>query len=392
MKILIIHTHYHFKGGEDAVVEHEIELLKQYYEVEVLYFQNHLGFQGALQFLLSIWNFFSMREVKKKAKEFQPDIIHVHNWHFALGPLFFRAISKLGIPIVHTIHNYRLLCPSAILFHNQNLFTNSLTQRFPWTSIRNKVYRSSRTQTFWVAFTIWLHKKIGTWNKIDTYVCLTPFAVEVFQKSNFGISKERFVIKPNFTTVIENSNAIKREKHYLFIGRLSEEKGLEILIKAFQNTSFKVRIAGDGPLKEKVLKVCEKSTNIIYLGNLSKEKVIEELYKCEALIFPSVWYEGMPMTIIEAFSTSAPVIASRIGAMSSMISDAENGFLFESGNENDLIRTVNKFNLLSSSEKEQIYLNTYHSYQNQYSPKLQKLYFDSIYNKVLKEKKDTISN
>ena len=384
MKILIIHTHYHYNGGEDTVVEQEIELLKQYYDVEVLYFQNHLGFQGAKQFLLSIWNFVSVNEVKQKIKAFQPDIIHVHNWHFALGPLLFMAISQLGIPIVHTIHNYRLLCPSAILFHNQKLFTSSVSQSFPWTSIRNKVYRSSRTQTFWVAFTIWLHKKIGTWNKIDAYVCLTSFAVDVFQKSNFGISKERFIVKPNFTTVVENHNAVKRENHFLFIGRLSEEKGIETLIKAFQDSSFILKIAGDGPLKENVLKACEMSSNIIYLGNLPKEKIIEELYKCQALIFPSVWYEGMPMSIIEAFSTSTPVIASRIGAMTSMISDGVNGFLFESGNENNLLVTVNKFNTLSTSEKEQINLNTYHSYQTQYSPKLQKAYFHSIYNKVLK--------
>lgn len=385
MKILLIHTHYQLHGGEDAVVKQEIELLKHHHTVEVLWFQNQAGLKGALQFLCSIWNIGSATTVRKKIQEFKPDVVHVHNWHFAMGPLVFREISRLGIPIVHTVHNYRLLCPSAILLYNGQLFTDSLNQAFPWKAILNKVYRSSIAQTFWLSFVVWFHKRIGTWKKIDSYVCLTPFAVDLFQQSNFGIPKNQFTVKPNFTAISKELQTVDREKHFLFIGRLSEEKGLTVLLDAFKDSLFVLKIAGDGPLKKLVLNTTRQSSNIIYLGNLTNEKVTEELQKTQALIFPSVWYEGMPMTILEAFSTATPVIASNLGAMTSLISNKSNGFHFEPGNMNNLKEIVTKFDALSMSEKKLMGFTAFQNYKDIYSPELQLGYFDAIYSKVLKK-------
>ncbi len=123
-------------GGEDTVVEQELKLLKQYHTVEVVYFQNYSGWKGAIQFLASIWNIYSVKKVREKIIEFKPDLVHIHNWHFALGPLVFREINNLDIPIVHTIHNYRLLCPSGILLNNGLLFTHSLHQKFPYHTVQ----------------------------------------------------------------------------------------------------------------------------------------------------------------------------------------------------------------------------------------------------------------
>lgn len=385
MKILLIHTHYQLHGGEDAVVMQEMELLKQRHTVEVLCFQNQAGLKGALQFLCSIWNIGSAKTVRKKIQKFKPDVVHVHNWHFAMGPLVFREINRLGIPIVHTVHNYRLLCPSAILLHKGSLFTDSLRESFPWSGVRNKVYRSSILQTFWLAFIVWFHKEIGTWKKIDSYLCLTPFAVELFKQSKFGVSKDQFTVKPNFTGGPKVHHCMVREAHFLFIGRLSEEKGIAILLNAFKDSPFLLKIGGDGPLKELVLNVAKQSDNVSYLGNLTTEKVIEELQKTQALIFPSVWYEGMPMTILEAFSTVTPVIASNLGAMTSLISNESNGFHFEPGNVNNLKEIVVKFNALSIAEKKQMGSNAFRNYQDAYSPELQLEYFNSIYGKVLKK-------
>jgi glycosyltransferase involved in cell wall biosynthesis len=385
MKILLIHTNYQLRGGEDAVFNQEVELLKKYHTVDLLHFQNEGGWKGALQFIGSIWDIRAARKVRRKIQEFQPDIVHVHNWHFALGTLVFREINKSGIPIVHTVHNYRLLCPSAILLHEGKLFTDSLYQAFPWQAVRKKVYRSSRILTFWLAFVVWFHKKIGTWKKIDSYVCLTPFAVELFQKSNFGVLKEKFTVKPNFRTAPIVDGTIEKESHFLFIGRLSEEKGIDVLLEAFKELPFLIKIAGEGPLKELVEVASKQFSNISYLGNLSSDKVVTELQKTQALIFPSVWYEGMPMTIIEAFSVGTPIIASNLGAMSSMISNGSNGFHFECSNVNDLKQTITKFNMLSDSEKKQMGSNAFKSYTEKYSPELQREYFAAIYNKVLKK-------
>jgi glycosyltransferase involved in cell wall biosynthesis len=383
LKILLIHTHYQLHGGEDAVVAQELELLKQHHTVEVLYFQNQGGWKGALQFLGSIWNTRAAKKVKAKIKKFQPDLVHIHNWHFAVGPLVFRVIHSLGIPVVHTVHNYRLLCPSAILLHNGKLFTDSLQQVFPWKAVRNRVYRSSVVLTFWLAFVVWYHKKIGTWKKIDSYVCLTPFAVELFQQSNFGVSREKFTVKPNFRTSPIVHNRFQKESHFLFIGRLSEEKGINVLLDSFKELPFLIKIAGEGPLKELVEEASKQFSNISYLGNLSSDEVVTELQKTQALIFPSVWYEGMPMTIIESFSVGTPIIASNMGAMSSMISNEDNGFHFEASNAKDLKETITKFNRLSDSVKKQMGSNAFKSYTEKYSPELQQEYFDSIYSTVL---------
>ncbi|WP_338646153.1 glycosyltransferase [Flavobacterium sp. KS-LB2] len=386
MKILLIHTHYQLHGGEDAVVKQEIELLKHHHTVEVLWFQNQAGWKGALQFLCSIWNISSATTVRKKIQEFKPDVVHVHNWHFAMGPLVFREINRLGIPIVHTVHNYRLLCPSAILLHKGILFTNSLKESFPWTAVRNKVYRSSILQTFWLGFVIWFHKEIGTWEKIDAYVCLTPFAITLFQQSNFGVLKDRFTVKPNFTSAPKDFQPSEREQHFLFIGRLSEEKGIAVLLKAFKDSPFVLKIAGDGPLKELVLNLAKQSCNVIYLGNLTTEKVTEELQKTQALIFPSICYEMFGLVNIEAFANQTPVIASKIGAPQSLIIDSYNGFHFEPGNVNHLKEIITKFNALSIAEKKQMGSNAFRNYQDAYLPELQLGYFDAIYSKVLKKK------
>ena len=385
LKILIIHTHYQYQGGEDTVVLQEMELLKQFNTVEVLSFQNQGGWKGAIQFLMSIWNLRVANKVKKKIQDFKPDIVHVHNWHFATGPILFRLIKKYNIPLVHTVHNYRLVCPSAILYDKGKLFTKSLDQSFPWNAVSNSVYRNSMVQTFWISFIVWFHKKINTWKKIDLYLCLTPFSIAIFQKSNFGVSEDKFVVKPNFTQNLSIPKLVEREKHFLFIGRLSEEKGIETVINAFKNLPFVLKIAGDGPLKALVEKTTKESSNIFYLGNLDKETVGKEMMKAQALIFPSVWYEGMPMTILEAFSRSTPIIASDLGAMTTMISNGYNGFLFESGNVNDLKYCVKKFDALTWNVKEQMGLNSFEKYESNYSPKLQKDYFNSIYKKVIKQ-------
>lgn len=385
MKILLLHSKYKFQGGEDAVVIQELELLRKYHEVDILYFQNHGSWKGALQFLGSIWNIFSTRKLKQKIEEFKPDVVHVHNWHFGAGPLVFRIIYDLKIPIVHTIHNYRLLCLSAILLHRGKLFNDSLYSSFPWKAVKNKVYRSSFIQTFWLAFIVWFHKKIGTWKKVDTYICLTSFAVDLFQQSNFGISKNKFTIKPNFLSNHSELGVDLRGDHFLFIGRLSEEKGVAILLEAFKELPYKLKIAGEGPFKDVVIKTSQKCSNIIYLGNLSNTSVINELKKTQALIFPSIWFEGMPMTILEAFSVSTPVIASNLGAMTSLISNNSDGLLFEPANVNDLKKCIVKFERLSSDRKRKLRENAFNTYRTMYSSQLQKKYFDDIYQKAVKK-------
>lgn len=379
MKILLIHTKYQQAGGEDTVVQQELNLLREQHRVETLFFQNVGGLRGALQFLASIWSIQAAMQIRKHIKHFQPDVIHVHNWHYASGPIIFRVARKMKIPVVHTLHNYRLLCPSAILLHNNVLFTKSLHQNFPWTAVRKKVYRNSRVQTFWLAFIVWFHKKMKTWNGIDKFICLTPFAKELFLESGLGIENHKFIVKPNFTRKANDIVSIDRENHFLFLGRLSEEKGIKTLLEACKGSNIILHIAGDGPLREKVEKAQREYKNIHYLGTLPHDKVNQAIQTAQALVFTSIWFEGMPMTILESFGCGTPIIASNLGTMKSIIQDQYNGLHFNPGNPEDLRSKLDHFYSLTEEEKKTLQQNAFNTYKQKYSEEKQIEYFKEIY-------------
>jgi glycosyltransferase involved in cell wall biosynthesis len=383
VKVLFIHNQYQVRGGEDAVFDQGVELLSGTEEVKALTFKNLSGIKGAIQFLFSIWNIFTASKIKKVIRQFQPDLIHLHNWHYAIGPIIIRTAYKKRIPIIITIHNYRLLCPSATLLNRDSLFLNSLYVAFPWKAIRNKVYRNSYLQTFWLSFVIWFHKKIGTWKMVDRYIVLTDFAKKLFLSSSFGVSETHFSVLPNF---IKDPKLPKpeRSEYFLYLGRLSEEKGIRTLLKSFKYKETDLYIAGEGNLKEEVIRAGKENPRLHYLGLLDLNSVMERMAYCSALIFPSLWYEGMPMTIIEAFALGTPVIASNLGAMSSMIKDGNNGIHFSPGNAIELSEKIDYWINLDKSDKSRYSINARTSYEEIYTPDLNMEGIISIYNQVIK--------
>lgn len=385
MKILIIHTYYQQSGGggEDIVFQQEIALLSPTEDIEALTFQNKKGWRGALQFLLVIWNVFAAKKLKNKIRQYHPDIIHIHNWHYAIGPIAIRVAKKAGIPVVHTLHNYRLLCPSATLLYNKQLFTDSIRSAFPWKAIFKKVYRNSFFQTFWLAFAVWFHKKIGTWKMIDTYIVPTGFVKNLFVHSSLGISGQKITIKPNFVKR-SDTKPVERKNHFMFIGRLSEEKGIHVLLETFKNSNDELHIAGNGPLKEEVLEVCAHNSNIKYIGSLNKDGVINAMNSCTALIFPSIWYETFGLVIIEAFSLGCPLLASDIGSPTELVQHGINGFHFEAGNAAALKKQLHVWQSLSESEKEKFRYNSFSTYKEFYTPEKNKEQLIEIYKKLKK--------
>jgi glycosyltransferase involved in cell wall biosynthesis len=322
----------------------------------------------------------------KAINVFQPDVVHVHNWHFAASPSIIYAARKKKIPVVYTLHNYRLLCPSGILFHQGKLFLDSLQQNFPWKAVKRKVYRNSALQTFWLAFVVWFHHRIKTWNKVDKYIALTSFGKDLFVASKSTVFLQKIIVKPNFTFNRKSSEIKRQSDSFLFIGRLSEEKGIDCLLNAFQSTGLKLKIGGNGPLINSVKDISMKYPNIQYLGNLEKEQVQQYMQECTALIISSIWYEGMPVTIIEAFSQGLPVITSNIGAMSSMIKDRYNGLLFEAGNPVDLRAKLTEWQNKSQEEKELFSKNAYQTYLDNYTPERNLVQLMAIYNSAIRRK------
>ncbi|WP_026957103.1 glycosyltransferase [Algoriphagus vanfongensis] len=386
MRILFIHVFYTVRGGEDSVFEQELKLVKSSnFEVESVSLFNSHGFRGIFDFIMSISNPFAWRKIYRRIKIFKPDIVHFHNIHFAIGPLVLRKLSKLGFPIVMTLHNYRLICPSATLFNKGTIFLDSMYSRFHWSAILNRVYKNSVLLTFWLTFVNYYHRQIGSWDKVDRYIVLTPFAKSLFANSSFSLKKEKMVIKPNF---VERPIAYlkRRSSSFLFIGRLSEEKGIDLLLDAFILSGYPIRIGGDGPLREKVLNISRSYPNILFLGRLSLEEVKTEMESCTALIFPSIWFEGMPMTIIEAFSLSTPVIANKLGAMESMIEDGVNGLHF-SQTVDDLISKTSYWNSLTENDRINFGKEALTSYEKIYTPEKNLQMLLSIYESILDERK-----
>jgi len=386
MKVLLLHTQYQQKGGEDGVFQQDFDLLIKTEKVNKLIFYNKSGSIGAAQFIFSLWNINSARNLRSAIRNHNPDIIHLHNWHFATGPIIIRTAKKMGIPLVITLHNYRLLCPSATFLHQGNIFTSSLQADFPWAAVRNRVYRNSAIQTFWLAFVVWFHKQIGTWKMVDRYLVLTDFARNLFVHSTLGVTAGSFIVKPNFVVDSPKSTQVRAES-FLFIGRLSEEKGIETLVHAFRKNGLTLRIAGGGPLETLVLDASREVNTIHYLGTLDKLAIQRELSTCTALVFPSIWYEGMPMTILEAFAAGTPVVASNLGAMATMIQSGHNGLHFEAGNSTSLTDALLHWQALPETEKAIYRRNARTSYEAHHTPKENRKQLLAIYQQIIDEKK-----
>lgn len=356
--------------------------MEQSAEVQSLTFRNRSGLAGAVQFLLSIWNGFAGGRLRRRIRQFQPDVIHLHNWHFAIGPIAIRAAKKSRVPVVMTMHNYRLLCPSATLSHRGQLFTDSIRASFPWKAVRHKVYRQSGWQTFWLAFVIWFHKRVGTWRQVDRYIALTEFSRSVFADAALNIPLEKWVVKPNFTHPLQDSPEHTPSGGFLYIGRLSEEKGIRVLLEAFRQAEGVLEIGGEGPLLDEVLRAGKDNARITYIGKLDKQQVGRAMMEHEALIFPSTWYEGMPMTILEAFAAGLPVIASELGAMASMIRHGYNGLLFEAGNATDLLDKLHYWTTLTDTQKDGYRSNARATFLENYSPETNREQLLAIYRSV----------
>jgi glycosyltransferase involved in cell wall biosynthesis len=384
MRILIVHNSYKERGGEETIVENETKLLQSSgIAVYNLFYTNKTKvYQSVFNFIQMPFNVVSYFLMLKKIKECKPDIVHIHNWHFSASPSIIRAAKMKKIPVVLSIHNFRLFCPSGILFHNRSLFLNSLKERFPFQAVREKVYRNSFIQTFWLAFSVKLHKKTGTWKSVDCYIVNTKMTRELFLNSNMQLKERQVALKPNF--IFDKANGcILRKEHFLFVGRLTVEKGIYVLLEAFSKIPFQLIIIGDGPLREEVKKYAHLHDNIIYCGPLEHNAIAQKMSEASALIFPSVWYEGMPMAIIEAFCTGTPVIASKLGAMEAMIENGGNGLHFEVGNAANLKEKILYWHLLSKEEKQKYSVNARACYEKLYTPDKNLKQLLSIYQSIL---------
>ncbi len=395
MKILLIHNRYTLYGGEDALFDSEKALLiKNRHQIETLIFDNKSDAGLAkLKMIYSIfYNSHSAKLLTDKIKAFQPDIIHVHNFFRIASPSVFYVANKHKIPIVMTIHNYRLICAGAFLLRDAKVCELCVNQKFPLQGIKHKCFGDSYLKTTQLTLMTAVHKYLGTWkDKVSQYICWNEFTKNKIANSSLELSLSQISIKPN---CVEDAgyqiiNERKREDFYLFVGRLSKEKGIDILLDAAKKSGFKLEIIGEGDLKEMVEKATQTHPNIIYHRFQQKDFIINKLKSCKAFIFPSIWYEGTALTVLEAFSTGTPVIASDIDNIRELITDNYDGVHFKYGNANDLAEKVQHFEDNFNNNFQNIahlYTQARLTYEQKYTPEIIYKQLIAIYEKTIEKK------
>jgi len=337
MRVLLVHNFYRIPGGEDSVVREEFSLLRRNGVDVDLFSVSNDDIHGALGALVAglslIYNPSALRALARKLAEFAPDVVHVHNFFPRLSPSIFDACRGAGIPVVMTLHNFRILCPAALLHPQQAFRERSLTHSCWWT-VPRKVYRNSAVATLAVAAMVEFHKWNKTWpRKVDRFIALSNFAKDVFVKG--GLPAERIVVKPNCIASPPALDGPPR-RGALFVGRLDEQKGVPTLLKAWTDIDYPLTIIGDGPLAD----VVARAVNVRVLGRQPRAVVQKEMRAAKFLVLPSVGQEMFPITALEAFANRLPVICSDLASLSDIVSHGANGLTFVAGSARALADRV----------------------------------------------------
>jgi len=327
MRVLIAHNAYQQRGGEDVVAEAEGELLRAHGHEVLLYTRHNdeLAQMGRLQAAAgTLWSRRSAREVRALIAEQRPDVVHVHNSFPLISPSLHAAAHDAGVPVVQTLHNFRLLCPQAMLLREGRVCEDCVG-RAPLPGVRHGCYRGSHAQSGVLAGMLLLHRALGTWQtKVARYIALNSFCRDKFIEG--GLPAARIAIKPNFVDLPLPPPQPRRG--LLYVGRLAPEKGIATLAQAaLQLPPGSLRVAGTGPELERL----QGLPAVTLLGALNGAQVADEMARAAALVMPSLWYENFPRTLVEAYACGLPVLASRLGALATLVEHERTGLLVAPG-------------------------------------------------------------
>jgi len=387
VKVLLVHNRYQISGGEDSVVAQELAMLSASGMNVELFEVNNDSITSPVARVMTAaqaaysWN---MRErITRVLTKMRPEIVHVHNFFPQISPSVYDAAADAGCSVVQTLHNYRLLCPSATLYRQGSICHECLEKKVSWPGVLHACYRSSRIGTASVAAMIAWSKFRGTWaNKVDRYIVLTEFAKSLFTQYS-DIPEKKLCIKQN--AIGDPGLGSGRGGYALYVGRLSPEKGISVLLEAASmSLGLPLKVAGAGPL-ESLVREAHAAGHIEYLGRLDAEAIRSRMQDAALLIVPSLWYEGLPMVIPEAFGTGLPVIASKIGSLASLISDGYNGLLVPPGDA-EAIRAAILRIAVSSEFQESLRRGARSTYDARYEPQQNILSLRQIYQQALDER------
>jgi glycosyltransferase involved in cell wall biosynthesis len=333
VRILLVHNFYQQAGGEDAVFATEGQLLESRGHEVVRYTLDNRRIDQMSRLSLAgatLWNRHSRSELAALIKDSDPDIAHFHNTFPLVSPAGYFAARAARVPVVQTLHNYRLLCANALLFRSEKPCQDCVVKTVGWPGVLHACYRKSRIASAGVVSMQAVHGALGTWTRgVDAYIALSQFARNRFVHG--GLPEDRIHIKPNFLP--DPGTGDGREGYALYVGRLSEEKGITTLLDAWGTFSGEriLKIIGDGPLMDRAREAEARTPGLELLGRLSSDMVLDAIGRAGFLIIPSKCYEGLPRAAIESFAKGTPLLAADIGSLTELVDEGRNGVLFRSG-------------------------------------------------------------
>jgi glycosyltransferase involved in cell wall biosynthesis len=342
MNVLVVHNRYRETGGEDRVFELESGLLRRHGHKVVPYVLDNAAIEGMNPLALArktLWNGRSHRDVAAVIAHERIDLVHVHNTLPLISPSVYHAGAAAGIPIVQTLHNYRLLCPNAVLVRDGRACV-SCVGTTPLAAIRHACYRGSRAATGVVTAMLMVHRALGTWARtISTYIAPTEFVRSMFVSG--GVAADRIQVKPHFVDPDPQPGA-GRGGYALYVGRLSQEKGVETLLDAWSRLRhpLPLKIVGDGPLTSMVATAATRLQSVAYLGRRNRADVQALMADAAVLICPSIFYETFGQVVIEAFAVGTPVVTTAGGAAAELVAGSGAGELVAPGDAADLARVL----------------------------------------------------
>jgi glycosyltransferase involved in cell wall biosynthesis len=347
MKIALVHNTYQQRGGEDVVFDQERRMLELAGHRVIVYRRsNHeignLTILGQIELARhTVWASDSRLEFDALLARETPDVVHIHNTFMLISPSIYSACRDRGIPVVQTLHNFRLMCPPSNFFRDNKVCEECVDHSL-WRAVRYRCYRDSRAATATVVLMLAWHRLLKTLDRsVNCYIALTNFSREKFVAAGFPADK--IVVKPNF---LESDPGPRDQAgdYALFMGRLWPDKGTSTLLKAWEQLPerYQLQIVGEGVEREELEARARQRglSNVTFRGYLSREEVITALKNARFLIMPSLWYETFGMVIVEAFACGVPVICSRLGAMREIVRDQLTGLHFTPGDSEDLARKV----------------------------------------------------
>lgn len=414
MKILLVNKFHYIKGGSETYYFELGKLLKKQGH-EVIYFsmqdEKNLK-EGSNEFFVKNVDFNSHQsplelvktgmkmlysfEAKSKFEQLiiaeKPDIIHFNIFQSQLTSSIVDVAYKYGIPMVYTAHDLKSICPNYQMLNKKKLCEKCLDRHY-YHCAKNKCMKNSYAKSLLAMFEAYIYKYNKCYNKIDVIITPSLFYKKKIAEAN--ITKSKIIHIPNFLPINEiKENSIKKGNYFLYFGRLSHEKGIITLIKAYRmlDVEEKLYIVGTGPIQNIIEKYINKhnlSSKIFLLGFKTGEELNNIIRNSICVILPSEWYENGPYTIMEAMAMGKPVIVSNNGGLPELVNDGENGLIVNAGDIADLSQALFKMKVLDTEQYNTFCKNAKNRAISQFSSQkyVEKLIY--IYQKLLKKRKNS---